>query len=40
MRTGFFKPVNAYTVEKIQHRDIQVKFTCGVLKKTVGFWTG
>ena len=37
-----FKPVNASTIEKIQHRDIQVKFTCGVLKKktTVGFWTG
>ena len=33
MRTVFFKPVNASTGEKIQNRDIQFKFTCGVLKK-------
>ena len=38
IRTVFFKPVDASTGEKIQH--IQVKFTCGVFKKPVGFWTG
>ena len=28
--TGFFKPANASAGKKIQHCDIQVKFTCGV----------
>ena len=51
MRTGFlkthrfedgvFKPVNARTGGKIQHHEIQVKFTCGVLKKKKrGFFDG
>ena len=37
---GFFKPVNTNTGEKIQHRNIQIKLTCWILKKNVGFWTG